>query len=135
MFVRILANTFIGSCILFHCHTLCKVSRLIHIQTLGYRHIVTQQLQRDHCQTTNEVLIHLRNIYSEVHLIFDFILAISSEPHQISATALALQHIADSLFVEFALGKHTDALTKYLKNIHVSTSCRLFRSVSIEISS
>lgn len=28
-----------------------------------------------------------------------------------------------------------DALTKYLKNIHVSTSCRLFRSVSIEISS
>lgn len=29
----------------------------------------------------------------------------------------------------------THALTKYLKNIHVSTSCRLFRSVSIEISS
>ena len=54
------------------------------------------------------MFVHLRNIYREVHLIFDFILAINSEPHQISTTAFALQHIADSLFVEFALGQHVD---------------------------
>ena len=54
------------------------------------------------------MLVHLWDINCEVYLIFDFILAISSEPHQISATALTLQHIADSLFVEFALGQHAD---------------------------
>ena len=94
--------------LLFHCHTLRQISRLVHVQTLGNRYIVAKQLQRNHCQTTNKVLVHLWNINCEVYLIFGFILAISSEPHQISTTALALQHIADSLFVEFALGQHAD---------------------------
>ena len=94
--------------LLFHSHTLGEVSRLIHIQTLGNRYIIAKQLQRNHCQTTNKVLVHLRNIDRKVYLIFDFILAICSQPHQISTTALALQHIADSLFIEFALGQHAD---------------------------
>ena len=93
---------------LFYSNALCKISRFINIKSLCNRYIVPKQLQRNHCQTTNEVLIHLWNIYREVYLIFNFILTISSEPHQIRSTALALQHIADSLFVEFALGKHTD---------------------------
>ena len=89
-------------------YALCQISRLIHIQSLGHRHIIAQQLQRNHCQTTNKVLVHLRNIDRKVYLIFDFIFAISSKPHQISTTALALQHITNSLFVEFALGQHAD---------------------------
>ena len=28
--------------LLFHCHTLRQISRLIHIQALGYRHIVAE---------------------------------------------------------------------------------------------
>ena len=35
---------------LFHRHTLRQISRLVHIQSLGYADIVSQQLQRDHCQ-------------------------------------------------------------------------------------
>ena len=36
---------------LLHCNTLCKISRLIDIQTLCNRNIIAQKLQRNHCQT------------------------------------------------------------------------------------
>ena len=54
------------------------------------------------------MLVYFRHIYREVYLIFDFILAICSQAHQISTTALALQHIADSLFIEFALSQYAN---------------------------
>ena len=48
-----------------------KISWLINI----YIHIITEQLQRNHSQTSNEMLIYLWHIHREVHLILDIIVA------------------------------------------------------------
>ena len=103
-----LYSCFLLSAQSLHCNTLCEISRFIHVQTLGNRHIVAQQLQRNYSQTADKVLVYFRHTDCEVHLILGFILSVSSQPHQICATALALQHIADGLFIQFTLGQHTD---------------------------
>lgn len=54
------------------------------------------------------MLIHLRNIDCEVHLIFNLVLAISSQSHQIGPVALALQHIAYGLLIQLTLGQNTN---------------------------
>ena len=54
------------------------------------------------------MLVSLRNIHCEISGIFNIIVAIGSQAHQISATAAALYHVADSLFVKLALSQHTD---------------------------
>ena len=54
------------------------------------------------------MFIRLRHINGKVYLILDLIVSISCQTHQVGSTALALLHIADSLFVQLALGQHTD---------------------------
>lgn len=65
---------------LLHCNTLCKISRLIDIQTLSNRNIISQKLQRNHCQAAHEMLIYLRHIHSEVHLILNLLESIFRNP-------------------------------------------------------
>ena len=35
---------------LLYCHSLGQISRLINIEALRHRYIITHQLQRNHCQ-------------------------------------------------------------------------------------
>lgn len=65
---------------LLHCNTLCKISRLIDIQTFCNRNIIAQKLQRNHCQTAHKMLIYLRYIHSEVHLILNLLESIFRNP-------------------------------------------------------
>ena len=67
-------------------HTFCQISRLINIEALRHRYIVTHQLQRDHCQRSRKMRICLRNIDREICCIFDIIVvrmwsAPSGKPH------------------------------------------------------
>ena len=93
---------------LLYCHTLCQISRLINIEALRHRYIITHQLQRDHRKRYRKVRIRLRNIDHEVCRIFNIIIAIGRHRHQVSPTAFTLDQIADRLLVELRLSQHTD---------------------------
>ena len=93
---------------LFNRYALCKVSRLIYIKTLGNTYIVSQQLQWNDCKGCCKMRICLRHIYGEVRSIFDIIISKCSQAHQVSATALALYHIADCFFIKSRLCKDAD---------------------------
>ena len=54
------------------------------------------------------MLVGLRNIHCEISGILNVIVTIGSQAHQISATAAALYHVADSLFVKLTLSQYTD---------------------------
>lgn len=72
-----------SSILLLYSNALRQISRLVYVQTFCNRYIVAQQLQRDHSQTADKMLVHLRHIDCEVHLIFRLILSVSSQAHQV----------------------------------------------------
>ena len=78
------------------------------------------------------MLVYLRDIDCEVHLIFNLVLAISSQSHQISPTALALQHIAYGLFVQLALSQHANDQCSLLDQAN-GTMFQLTRSVCFRV--
>ena len=49
-----------------------------------------------------------RDVGHEIGGILDIIIAIRGQSHQISAAALALDHVADGLFVEIWLSEHAN---------------------------
>ncbi len=52
--------------------------------------------------------ICLRHIYGEVRSIFDVIISKCSQTHQVCATALALNHVADCFFIQGWLSENAD---------------------------
>ena len=54
------------------------------------------------------MLVGLRDVGDEVGSVFNVVMTVGGQAHQVCAAALALDHIADSFFVEVALGQDTD---------------------------
>ena len=121
-----------SSILLLYRNALRQISRLVYVQTFCNRYIVAQQLQRDHSQTADKMLVHLRHIDCEVHLIFRFILSVSSQAHQVCTTALAFQHVADGFFVQLTLGKNADDQCSLLNQAD-GTMLQLTRSVGLGV--
>ena len=97
-------NTAISSIFrLLNGHTLGKISRLIHVKSLAYGHIVRQQLQRNHSKTACKKVVDFRNIYGKVCDIFHVVIAVCCKSEQLCTTALDFYHITDSLFIECRL--------------------------------
>ena len=78
------------------------------------------------------MLVSLRNIHCEISGILNIIVAIGSQAHQISATAAALNHVADSLFVKLALSQHTDNQSTVLNQAD-STMLQFAGSISLTV--
>ena len=76
------------------------------------------------------MLVGLRNIHCEISGILNVIVTIGSQAHQISATAAALYHVADSLFVKLALSQHTDNQSTVLNQAD-STMLQFAGSISL----
>ncbi len=54
------------------------------------------------------MLIRLGNVHGEISGVFDAVVAIGCQAHQVGTTALYLHHVADHLIEQLALGKGTD---------------------------
>ena len=78
------------------------------------------------------MLVGLRNIHCEISGIFNIIVAIGSQAHQISATATALYHVADSLFVKLALSQYADNQSTVLNQAD-STVLQFAGSISLTV--
>ena len=52
--------------------------------------------------------IGFRNVHGEIRRILDGVISIRGQPHQISAPALHLYHVADGLLEQIRLCQHTD---------------------------
>ena len=92
--------------LLFHCHRLRQIPWLIHIQALCHTDIISHQLQRHDCQAGSKVLVCLRHIYGEICRVFNVIVSILGQSHEISATALYLYHVAHCLLKQRFLSGH-----------------------------
>ena len=93
---------------LLYRHGFRQITRFINIQTAGDRSVVCQQLQRDHCKGTDEVLIDLRDIDGEIDRILDAVISIAGKPHQISSPCFAFRHVAECFFDQLPLGQNAD---------------------------
>ena len=78
------------------------------------------------------MLVSLRNIHCEISGILNIIVAIGSQAHQISATAAALYHVADSLFVKLALSQYADNQSTVLNQAD-STVLQFAGSISLTV--
>ena len=78
------------------------------------------------------MLVGLRNIHCEISGILNVIVTIGSQAHQISATAAALNHVADSLFVKLALSQHTNNKSTVLNQAD-STVLQFAGSISLTV--
>ena len=94
------------ACFLFYCHGFRQVPRLIHIQAFRNADIVYHQLQRHDGQAGRKILFCLRDIHREIRIVLNIIIAIQGQPHQVSAPALCLHHIAQRLLKKSLLSDH-----------------------------
>lgn len=58
----------------------------IYIQTPGDAQVVSQQLQRDHCQTGGKVLIRFGSVDDEIGGVLQRVVAVAGQAHQVSPT-------------------------------------------------
>ena len=82
---------------LLHCHALRQVPGLIDVQASRYGYVVSDELEWDHGQGGREVFIGLRDVGDEVGGVFDVVMTVGGQTHQVGAAALALDHVADGL--------------------------------------
>ena len=92
---------------LFNRNALGKVAGFIHIQAFGAADIVCQQLQRHHRKAGGKVRVCFGHIYGKVGGIFNAVVAVSGQAHDISAAALGFHQVRYHLLVQVRLGQHT----------------------------
>lgn len=104
--------------ILLHRHTLRQIPGLIHIQSLCHADVVSQQLQGQHLQAGHEMLIRLRHIDSEIHLIFNFVVAVSSQTHKVCLPVHINCSESDTFLVNYIT--FSNIVSKYFLTLFLS---------------
>ena len=116
-----------------HRHALGEISRLIYIQSFCHAYVISEQLQRNHCQASGKVLIDSRHIYGKIHCLFNLIFPISCQAQQICATASALNHNMEINVISGALYTQDGKKIADVKDSSIMLVDELYKQRTMEV--
>ncbi len=92
----------------FHCNTFGEVSGLVHIEAFSDADIVGHKLEGDDGEAVCEMRVCAGNVDCEISRVFDTVVTVGSEAHEVGSAALDFYHVADGFFKEIGLSEGAD---------------------------